>query len=198
MISSSSSTDRPRLRTAPLGVAALAVVLAILPGACASSGDGDLGPPTGPEDLTNLFLSPQYSQWLVGPIARMIAPGGAEAYLALRDDLAAADFIEAFWRERPPGQRQTFEVRADEADRRFTEAGYSGRRTARGMIHILYGEPEETEYEIDLQTGEPYEIWRYGQDAPAGLDGRRPTTFRFQKTGDITTFYRPRGPRVVP
>lgn len=196
MISSSSIIDSSRLRAAVL--AACLVVVALVAGACASSGGGDLGPPTGPENLTNLYLSPQYSQWLVGPIARMIPPDAAQAYLALRDDLAAADFIEAFWRSRPEGQRQTFEERSLEADRQYTEAGYSGRRTARGMIHVLYGEPEETDYDIDSQTGEPFEVWRFAEDAPVGLDGRRPTTFRFQKTGDITTFYRPRGPRVVP
>lgn len=196
MISSSSSTDRSRPNPVVLGLCLAVVVLAV--GACASSGGADLGPPTGPENLTNLYLSPQYSQWLVGPIARMITPDAAQAYLALTDDLAAADFIEAFWRSRPDGQRQTFEERADEADRRYTEAGYSGRRTARGMIYVLYGEPEETEYDIDPQTSLPFEVWRYGDDAPTGLDGRQPTSFRFQKTGDITTFYRPRGPQVVP
>lgn len=166
-------------------------------GACGSA------PPAsrsgGPETLTNGLLGPAYSQWLVGAIARMAAPVEINGYLALSDDLAAADAIEAFWRARDsapeePGNalRAIYEERALEADRRFSEATYLGRRTARGMIFTLFGQPDTIKYDIALEGGPGIEVWSYPAGAPPGLDGRQPNaSYRFRKVGEITTFYRP-------
>lgn len=39
----------------------------------------------------------------------------------------------------------------------------------------------------------PIEVWLYGQDAPSGLDSRRPAPlYRFVKRGDLTVLYVPR------
>lgn len=62
---------------------------------------------SGPESLTNGLLGPAYSQWLVGAIARMATRAEIDAYLALSDDFAAADAIEAFWRARDDEDRKS-------------------------------------------------------------------------------------------
>ena len=158
--------------------------------------------------MTNGLLGPAYSQWLVGAIARMATLEEINAYLALSDDLAAADAIEAFWRARDrapeePGNalRATYEERAFEADRRFSEATYLGRRTARGMIFTLFGQPATIKYDIAPEGGPGIEVWSYPAGSPLGLDGRQPNaSYRFRKVGEITSFYRevgrgPRGPQ---
>ena len=155
----------------------------------------------GGTEAINPFLGPGYSQWLVGPIARIATAEEMDAYLALRDDAAAAAYIEAFWERRDPAParpdnplRKSFEERAAEADRRYTESGYSGRRTDRGTIYILFGEPEKTDYEISPHPDDPpIEVWFYPSDAEPGLSGERPAqTYRFIKRRDVTTFYTPR------
>ena len=84
-----------------------------------------------------------------------------------------------------------YETRAAEADKKFSEAAVAGRRTDRGTIHILYGEPESVEYEEFRDVSGPdIELWRYSKKAEAGLDGRRPEReFRFAKLDDLTRFY---------
>ena len=193
--------ERPR-PTGRLGAISVLVAGALWLAACSG------GPsPRSVAGLTNPRLSPGYAQWLVGPIARMASPEERAEYLELDDDYAAADFIEEFWRRRDPDPsapgnpvRATFERRAEEADRKFTEAGLSGRKTDRGVIHVLYGPPERTDYELPRGGGPAVEVWFYPEDAPEGLDGEPPEgSYRFQKRGEVTTFYQPgRPPDPIP
>ncbi len=179
------------------------LVLAAL--ALAGCGSGGSSTPRSAADLVNFQLGPEYSHWLLGPIARMATPQEVQAYLALAGDFAAADFIEAFWARRDPDPeergnplRRAFEERAADADRMYSEAGLLGRRTARGTIHVLYGPPATVEYEIAPEGGEPIEVWKYAADAPAGLDGRSPERFYwFRKVGELTRFYQRRPQRPV-
>ena len=140
---------------------------------------------------------------MVGPIAVMATPEEIDAYRALDSDAAAAAFVERFWERRDPAAdrpgnplRERFESRAEVADRRYAEAGYLGRRTARGTVFVLYGEPDAVEYESPRRPGsEPIEVWSYDEDREPGLDGRAPERwYRFVKDGDLTVFYR--GPGV--
>ena len=156
-------------------------------------------PPRTAAELTNPQLSPDRSQFLVGPIARMATPEEVAAYLRLADDEAAAAFEEAFWQRRDPDAarpgnplRELFDRRTVEADRRFTEAGYRGSRSDRGTIFVLYGEPEKTDFELHPRRGEPpLEVWAYSREAGIGLDGRRPAeSYRFIKQGDLTVLFR--------
>ncbi len=153
-----------------------------------------------PEDLLNVFLSPEYSRWLVGPIARMATAEEVNAYLALDDDAAAAAFIEEFWQRRDPlpGEEgnpvhELFERRSAEADSLYTEAAFPGGRTDRGTIHVLYGPPERVRYDISpRRTDPPIETWVYSSDARPGLDGKQPNRlYRFIKRGDLTVLYNP-------
>lgn len=155
-------------------------------------------------ELTNPFLGPDYSGWLVGPIARLATPEEIQAYLALNKDEQAREFIEAFWAKhdtlvdplRGKTVRQIFEERSAEADRAFSEAGYLGRRTDRGAIFILYGNPTKTDYEVAPVPSEPpLAVWIYDETAPVGLDGKRPASrYRFIKRGDLTVTYTPGRP----
>ncbi|HEV7516856.1 MAG TPA: GWxTD domain-containing protein [Thermoanaerobaculia bacterium] len=176
-----------------------AAILAVLAG-CASGGGHVPGVEHNLADLTNPALGPDYSQWLVGPIAYLATKGEVAAYLALKDDRAAESFINQFWvRRNPHPQRpdnsllQTFEERGAEADRLYGEAGFLGRRTDRGTIYVLYGKPQRVDYEVPPISGAPpIEVWSYGTDAPAGLTGRQPSPiYRFMKHGDLTVFYLP-------
>lgn len=165
-------------------------------------------------DLTNPYLGPEFSAWLIGPISRLASEEEVSAFLALRDDPAARAFVEAFWARRDSGTdlfgntlRQTFDERADAADRLYSEAGIQGRRTARGTIYVVYGPPTKTEFEVSPEYGgPPIELWIYDEQAPSGLDGRRPTAaYRFIKQDELTVPYsrtrpqrRPNDPRFPP
>jgi len=191
------------MRRLALALAA-ASALAAAPGAAAGGRDA--------VDLLNLSLAPELASWLVGPHARLATKEEQREFLALADDAAARDFIERFWAKRDPDPerpgnpvRELAEQRAVEADRRFSEAGVAGRRTDRGTIFVLYGEPKESEHEPGDFKGEPpVEVWRYGRAAPAGLDGKSPDVrYRFVTVEGLTVFYRPgayrqRGPRLKP
>lgn len=173
---------------------ALAGVVALLAGACAG-GSG----PRSAADVSNVRLSPAWAQWMVGPIAAMATQAEVQEFQALEDDAAAAAFAEAFWESHDPDPsrpgnpaRELFESRAERADRQFAEAGYVGRRTARGTIFVLYGEPDAIEHEAPRTVkGEPIEVWEYDGDREVGLDGRRPQRwYRFVKQGERTVRYR--------
>lgn len=181
----------------------LAVALAVAAGALAAAacGSGTVQTRSGGVEAINPFLSPRYSQWMVGPIARMATPEELEAFAALRSDAAAEEYVEAFWERRDPAParpdnplRKTFEERAAEADRLYTESTFSGRRTDRGTVYVLFGEPERTDYEISSHPDDPpIEVWFYADDAEPGLSGEQPaSSYRFIKRGDVTAFYTPR------
>jgi GWxTD domain-containing protein len=145
------------------------------------------------EQLGNIRLGPEYSQWLVGPIVRMSSHEEVDGYLALRDDAAAAAFIDAYWARRGAAVRRLFEQRSEEADRRFSEGGYVGRRTHRGAIFVIHGEPNEIRFEPAEFIDEPsLEVWYY-KTSEVGLNGKAPTgVYRFAKQGELTVFYQRR------
>jgi GWxTD domain-containing protein len=183
-------------RSLTLG-ALLAALLAT--GACA--GGATPRTPRTIEDLTNPYLGPEHSQWLIGAVARLATPEEVQGYLALRDGAAADAFIRDFWARRDatpaaPGNplRETFEARSADADRLYSEAGMVGRRTARGTVHILYGRPSNIDFEVSPNPNDgPIELWLYAEGSPAGLDARTPSRFyRFIRRGDLTVPYTPR------
>jgi GWxTD domain-containing protein len=160
--------------------------------------------------LTNPFLGPEYTSWLVGPISRLASPQEIQEYLALKDDGQAEAFVQAFWDRRDPAPgkpgnpvREAFNQRSANADRLYSEAGLLGRRTDRGVLFVLYGPPEKVGFEVSpVPNGPPVEVWTYGSGSPSGLDGKRPAgIYRFIKSGDLTVVYVPgfrTGPLVPP
>ncbi len=173
----------------------LALVGLLLLAACAESGIRRSDPAT----LTNPALSPEYSQWLVGPIAQMAKDQEIREYLSLSTDSEAKRFIDHFWQTRNPypqnpgnALRQLFERRARRADRLFGEGGVPGSHTDRGTIFILYGPPTSTGFEVGPQSegGPSLDVWRYSVKVGPGLDGRRPDrVYRFWKPSDLTVLY---------
>jgi GWxTD domain-containing protein len=173
----------------------LLISLALLAGACGSGGSSGRTA----ADLTNPFLGPEHTSWLIGPVARMATPEEIKAYLALTDDMQAAAFVDSFWDKRnpTPGKpnplRKAFDERVLQADHQFSEAGYRGRRTDRGTLYILYGPPVKTDFDVSPEAnGPPVEVWLYTPTTPEGLDGKRPNLrYRFIKKGDLTILYVP-------
>lgn len=172
-----------------------------------ATGCGSGSAPRSLADLTNPFLGPETSSWLIGAVSRLATPAEIDAYLALRDDAAARAFMESFWEGRDPSPdrpgnplRETFDERAAHADRLYSEAGFLGRRTDRGTIYVLYGPPAKVEFEVSPQPGDPpVERWEYGPTTPAGLDARRPSpSYRFIRRGDLTVTYVPRAAGTRP
>jgi GWxTD domain-containing protein len=156
--------------------------------------------PAADTDLLNLSLSPELATWLIGPMARLATPQEEREFLAIAEDAAAQAFIERFWAARDPDParpgnpvRENAEARSLEADRRFGEMDYPGRRTDRGTLFVVYGEPETIEHEPGEFKGDPpLEVWRYSADAQAGLDGKRPERrVRFVERGGRTVLYYP-------
>ena len=154
--------------------------------------------PTGAE-LIQPFLGDEYAQWMIGAIGSIASADEIDAFQRLRDDEAAAAFIQEFWlRRKKAGEednafRDLYERRAADADDEFSEGYLPGRRTDRGAIYILYGPAEETEYEEFRDISEPdVELWRYPKKAEKGLDGRGPLRlYRFARQGDVIRFYKP-------
>ena len=180
----------------------LLVSLLLLGGCGASAGPGTPGQSRAAADLTNPRLSIERSQWLVGAVAWLATDEEIAAYLALADDAAAAAFQEAFWAQRDPDPARPgnpfldlFEQRSREADKRFSEAGYLGRRTDRGTLLVLQGEPTSIEFELNPRPDQPpLEAWTYEADEERiTLTGRPPLpVYRFIKVGDLTTLFRHR------
>src|SRR5688500_7632548 len=144
---------RHRLQVALAAPSLVAVALIVLGGELAAPARAAQKEHSA-EELFQPFLGAELSQWLVGPIARLATEDEIEAYLRLKTDDDARRFIGEFWAKRDadpaqPGNPalELYEERAAEADKKFSEAAVAGRRTDRGTIHILYGEPESVEYE---------------------------------------------------
>lgn len=173
--------------------------------ACAGGPGAAAGSVAAMADLTNPFLGPDDSAWLIGPVARIARPEEIKAFLALHDDAEAAAFVERFWESRNPNPGHAnpllarFEERAEVADKKYSEAGLLGRRTDRGTIFILYGPPGKAGFAVAARPADPpIEVWQYGTAAAVGLDGKRPdSTYSFTRRGDLTVLYVPR-PGSVP
>jgi len=158
-------------------------------------------------ELTNPALGLEYSAWLIGPIAALATQEEIGTYLSLRGDKEAQEFIDRFWQKRQPHANSStnealeiYQRRCAEADRQFSEGGYLGQRTDRGTLYVLYGPPQETQFQISPAPQDPpIELWVYAADAAPGLDGKRPSRFyRFIKRADVTVTYRPVTPRAIP
>lgn len=178
-----------------LGVLLLLLAVTVFSGAPVVAQESSLV-----EDM-NPLLGPKFARWMVGATGQITSKKEREEFLSLRSDDAAEKFIETFW-SKPEHQliQQVFEERAAEADRTFTEAGVAGRRTDRGMIFILFGEPKEVEVEELRNVDDPdVLLWTYDRKATgAGLHGEKPAkSYRFVKVGDLTRMFR-KGDRLDP
>ena len=144
-----------------------------------------------PDDLMNPFLGPAYTSWLVGPVGQLADEEDRTLFLLLESDEEAAAFVEQFWRRRDSALKRQFELRAVEADKRYSESGRLGRRTDRGMVYVLFGDPDKTEWEEHRDIDDPnVELWTYPKGAAKGLNGRKPARrYRFARDGDVMRLF---------
>jgi GWxTD domain-containing protein len=134
------------------------------------------------EEAINFQLGLDYSHWLVGPVFYLATEPERVAYLKLVADPEAEAFIRDFWEHRDPEPemfgnevRRVFDARAADADKRYRESATVGRRTSRGAVYVVYGEPEEVIFDISTKMNEPdLEVWIYARDSEPGLDSRQP------------------------
>lgn len=130
------------------------------------------------EEISNFLLSPSYSRWLVGPIYFLASEEERRRFMELTDDAAAKRFIDGFWERRDPNGerpgnavRERFERRRERADVLYDEPPVLGHQTDRGVVFVLFGEPDDSRIETSVDVDrEPQEIWTYRQP-PRGLDG---------------------------
>ena len=192
---------RPNVRT--LTVALSAVVAALVLGSPAAWAVKKEKPPK-TEDIINIFLGIENSQWLVGPIYYLATPDERSEYLALTSDEAADGFIREFWRQRDPEPeifgnpaKDLFDRRVEIADRRYREGATLGRRTPRGTLFVLFGEPELISYDASRNPREPeLEIWTYPKRVDEPLGGLEPNRqYFFAEKDGRTVLYQPRASR---
>ncbi len=144
-----------------------------------------------PDDLINPFLGPGHASWLVGPVGQLADEEERTLYLLLESDDEAAAFVDEFWRSRDASLRRRFDLRAAVADKRYSESGRLGRRTDRGMVYILFGDPEKTAWEEHRDVDDPdVQLWTYAKSAARGLNGRKPARrYRFARDGDVMRLF---------
>ena len=182
----------------------LAVVLCalLLPSAGVGAQKSEKRPET--IEIVNFLLGLDYSHWLVGPVYFIASEAERSEFLALSSDDQAEAFIEIFWKRRNSGldifgndARREFEERAKQADTRYREGAVVGRRSDRGTIFVLYGEPASVEYDTSMKRNEPdLEVWVYPKDATEGLDGAKPKRrYWFAEKDGRTVLHTPRASR---
>lgn len=144
-----------------------------------------------PADLINPFLGPGHTSWLVGPVGQLADEEERTLFLLLQSDQDAATFIEQFWGRRDSALKRQFDLRAVEADKRYSESGRLGRRTDRGMVYVLFGDPEKTEWEEHRDIDDPnVELWTYAKGTAKGLNQRKPARrYRFARDGDVMRLF---------
>jgi len=118
-----------------------------------------------------------YKEWLENEVADIIAPTEREVFLKLQTDRERDLFIEAFWKQRDPTpgtSENEFKTehyrRLAYADRYFgRDAPRPGRRTDRGRIYIILGEPREIRRFEGKSSTYDAEIWFYQGKTDIGL-----------------------------
>ncbi len=144
-----------------------------------------------PDDLINPFLGPAYTRWMVGPVGQLADEEERTLFLLIESEEAAKAFVEQFWSRRDGALKRQFELRSAEADKRYSESGLLGRRTDRGMVYVLFGDPEKTEWEEHRNIDDPnIELWTYPKSAAKGLNGKKPARrYRFAREGDVMRLF---------
>lgn len=76
------------------------------------------------------------------------------------DEEAGRRFYSAYW-QNSPDQREAFEQRCEEAERRYSNPYRESWETDRGRVYIIYGPPDDIEAVSFQGEQVPYEIWYY-------------------------------------
>jgi GWxTD domain-containing protein len=130
----------------------------------------------GQEDRT-ARLPADARSWLQDDVAYIITDREREAFLALDTIEERKAFTEAFWRRRDPipatpqnELRDEHYRRLERADRDFQEmASRAGRKTDRGRMYVILGEPKSREHFDNYNQLFTSELWFYDGDPSKGL-----------------------------
>lgn len=142
-------------------------------------------------------LSATYRTWLEDEVAYIIAPKEREVFLKLQTDRERDLFIEAFWKQRDPTPGTAANEFKAEHYRRLAhadrvlgrDAPRPGRRTDRGRIYIILGEPNDVQSITGKSSTYDAEIWFYQDKAPLGLPaGFNIVFFRPNGTGEFKLY----------
>lgn len=122
-------------------------------------------------------LPATYRTWLEDEVPYIIAPVEREVFLKLGSDRERDLFIEAFWKQRDPTPgtpENEFKTeharRLAHADRYLgRDAPRPGRRTDRGRIYIILGEPGDTQSFVGKSSIYDTEVWFYQGKTDLGL-----------------------------
>ncbi|HMA55036.1 MAG TPA: GWxTD domain-containing protein [Acidobacteriota bacterium] len=118
-----------------------------------------------------------YQKWLEDEVAYIITSQEREVFLKLQSDRERDLFIEAFWKQRDPTPGTAANEFKTEHYRRLAHADRylgrdgprPGRRTDRGRIYIILGEPMDTQRYIGKSSVYDTEVWFYQGKADLGL-----------------------------
>jgi len=122
-------------------------------------------------------LPERFRSWLEEEVVTIITPQERDVFRKLQTDRERDIFIEAFWKHRDPTPNtpeNEFKTehyrRLGFADRRFgRSAPLPGRKTDRGRIYIILGEPNDIQrYDAKAEVV-PCEVWFYQDKVEMGL-----------------------------
>lgn len=152
--------------------------------------------------LSSLCLSYQerteLKDWLDGPIRYIITDDERKEFKKLALTEEKQKFIRWFWARRDPNPdteqsefREEFYRRVDYANENFKEKGLKGWETARGMVYIIFGPPENKWEELIPGKGSrPAIFWLFDQFPSALLDPMKPLFFvDIYRNGHYYLFY---------
>jgi len=122
-------------------------------------------------------LPEPYAKWLEEEVVAIISPAEREVFLKLQNDRERDLFIEAFWKQRDPTPGSPTNEFKDEHARRLAHADRvlgretirPGRRTDRGRMYIILGEPQEVQRFEGRSGVYDTEVWFYQGKTEQGL-----------------------------
>jgi GWxTD domain-containing protein len=122
-------------------------------------------------------LPATYRAWLEEEVPYIIAPVEREVFLKLGSDRERDLFIEAFWKQRDPTPGTPENEFKTEHARRLAyadrylgrDAPRPGRRTDRGRIYIILGEPGDKQNFVGKSSIYDTEVWFYQGKTDLGL-----------------------------
>lgn len=157
---------RMRLAAALCGAAVLSATL-LLAAPAAGAGQKAVKPK----------LPETAQKWLDDEVVDIIAPMEREVFLKLQTDRERELFIEAFWKQRDPKPETPENEAKTEHYRRISyadrylgrDAPRPGRKTDRGRIYIILGEPNDIQRFEGKSSTYDAEIWFYQGKTDLGL-----------------------------
>ena len=123
---------------------------------------------------TKAAVPAKYATWLNEEVPYIITNAERSAFLALKTDADRDAFIQTFWEIRNPDPNSPTNQFRDEYYRRLAYANdqfgspgrHDGWRTARGMVYITLGAPQQLTPYRSSQYLTPLEIWFYQSPSP--------------------------------